>query len=842
MESTSAAQSTAVAPAAAVAAPASSSSSPAAPSNRRTPPCPDWRFALHSLVFLFYLVGGVYFVLLPDRPLVAQGVYIDENALAVGGAQIQLTDDTATSNRVDAREQRGRAATDVRGWIVTELRELQLEVSEFVPELSINSTSSEAPVISALYRAPKGDGRECFVLVTEYPASAVPGVPVVSKRNGGGISGPTIMMELTRHLVKDVGHTYMHKDIIFLFVPSVAPSNSKEDDTSYHTIKAQSVGAFGAWMDAYHGSSSSLLRSGRIALVLTLDQPLGGAYLPSTHSLDVIGFHGLTPNLDVPSVLFKVWEQVGMKLVVAESIVAEWEPVPASSRLYNPVSRFLTKHAPFLSKRFYSDTNHANEAGGTAYDLPRWITELTGVPTNDIFLNGRYLTSLSKWKGLWRFMLASLACGSPSAGAYHSHAGKYAIDAATLRAIPLPPGHGIPSKQHHLTSSVHTARALLSALRSFNNLVEKLHHSTYWYILMNARDFVTMSKYIYVAVFGLAGLPLLGIALLYSQPTSQQRFGQAMGVLAWIYAGAATVYFSAGFLPALLEFLPSTAAAAAVPQSGTSSFPWLSILLLNLATVWLGILRRFTRRQQQAVSSVASSSASSPIDLLRDSSLLHRGLSPKEITALSLVEPRGVELPESPAMLPLLPPRLSRETPPPMFQASLDWRTLWSLTLLLATGTLVPIMVVNYSVCLLTLVFIGPLLLVTNATMSPARWYRLFLSLRQEDGSPVKLRTAMGWEVVKYMWRSFVHIFVLLIVSSPATMLLMYAQFHGLSLALSFHSLLSSLSSPAEGSNLLWYTFFFTYLPMYTVSWIMLGCAFEVVEQRGEARKDKKTE
>jgi hypothetical protein len=42
--------------------------------------------------------------------------------------------------------------------------------------------------------------------------------------------------------------------------------------------------------------------------------------------------------------------------------------------------------------------------------------------------------------------------------------------------------------------------------RSFNNLIEKLHHSTWLYLLINQDHFTTMSKYIYA--FVLLGVPM----------------------------------------------------------------------------------------------------------------------------------------------------------------------------------------------------------------------------------------------------------------------------------------------------------------------------------------------
>lgn len=62
-------------------------------------------------------------------------------------------------------------------------------------------------------------------------------------------------------------------------------------------------------------------------------------------------------------------------------------------------------------------------------------------------------------------------------------------------------------------------RSVESMLRSLNNLIEKLHHSTWFYLLISNRHFVTMNKYVYA--FALLGAP---IPLMVSNKRSQWLF------------------------------------------------------------------------------------------------------------------------------------------------------------------------------------------------------------------------------------------------------------------------------------------------------------------------------
>ena len=73
--------------------------------------------------------------------------------------------------------------------------------------------------------------------------------------------------------------------------------------------------------------------------------------------------------------------------------------------------------------------------------------------------------------------------------------------------------------------------------------------------------------------------------------------------------------------------------------------------------------------------------------------------------------------------------------------------------------------------------------------------------------------------------RALLHLSVLLL-CSPPVLLLLFAQFHGLSLSAAAYSLLDSLAhSP---SNILCFTFFFAYAPSFVCSLMLLLCSFRL--------------
>jgi hypothetical protein len=118
----------------------------------------------------------------------------------------------------------------------------------------------------------------------------------------------------------------------------------------------------------------------------------------------------------------------------------------------------------------------------------------------------------------------------------------YGVDAITVRAVINDNARGWNQQ-----SSLAVVRAVEGTLRSFNNLIEKLHHSTYLYVLVSTLVFTTMEKYVYGCL--LLGVPLLVYAFALIYFANPDRMLHAFGVLGGIYA----VCLTALLLPNLLN-------------------------------------------------------------------------------------------------------------------------------------------------------------------------------------------------------------------------------------------------------------------------------------------------
>lgn len=104
---------------------------------------------------------------------------------------------------------------------------------------------------------------------------------------------------------------------------------------------------------------------------------------------------------------------------------------------------------------------------------------------------------------------------------YHQSFLKYNIDAVTITAVPTTVQQSTYN-QNAITFRV--IKILEGSVRSFNNLYEKLHHSTWLFMLISTKHFVTMSKYIYAFVLLGVAIPLLGFKLLYTIDNHQWLF------------------------------------------------------------------------------------------------------------------------------------------------------------------------------------------------------------------------------------------------------------------------------------------------------------------------------
>lgn len=348
-----------------------------------------------------------------------------------------------------------------------------------------------------------------------------------------------------------------------------------------------------------------------------------------------------------------------------------------------------------------------------------------------------------------------------------------------------------------------------------------------------------MSKYIYVAVAALSILPLYALLLLFHHSHQQLHLSHSLTVVGCLYLVSILSYF---FFPRLLVFMFGAWDARAI-------YAWCVCGISVSAISIIGIMQR--NSTHTANDNKQTAHGERTIEILATHRHAWEEQQAQINTQTKKTKPEAdvecaADLSFTPYGLPLLPSPVSSVTTsaassssslplplplPPVFTSPFAWRSVLSLCVLCVSMSLVPVMVINFSVCCLTLVCILPLLTATAAITPPSTWrdeYQRFAAAcsSTRHGSQQWSQPSAAWEWSKFVWRKTAHVGTL-IVYSPLTLFILLAHFHRLPLHYSSLPLLLH-SFPRSHSNLLYYTFFFSYLPLYLCSLLLSLCHFRL--------------
>ncbi|GAC95073.1 hypothetical protein PHSY_002648 [Pseudozyma hubeiensis SY62] len=223
-----------------------------------------------------------------------------------------------------------------------------------------------------------------------------------------------------------------------------------------------------AWSSAYFGSKSEGLRAESVSAggsqvwnAISIDYPAD-----SFSSLEVQyeGFDGQLPNMDVVNTIVRIADSVagGMPLTFGQKA--------ASSYLKEPVQRLAER----WGVRLRSDVE---------YEL------------------GNYENGLRAALRQVGFGIAGRASGP------HGFFQRHHVDAITLYAVPATGPYGF----------FHMGRLIESFVRSMSNLLERLHHSQFFYLLLNPRRFVPIGTTILIPLLLSIALTISGLALWFAE-------------------------------------------------------------------------------------------------------------------------------------------------------------------------------------------------------------------------------------------------------------------------------------------------------------------------------------
>lgn len=477
------------------------------------------------LLFLLFAAGFVYFVLLPQRPLIAQGFYVDENALGPGQARIGVNaDDEKYMKKVEqilSSPTPSSPSTD-DGDTSSPLsvpealfHSLGMEVHYFSSPHGSESSRSETDRPSIVYgilRAPKSDGKECIALVSTYSSHQ-------SSPADGNNSGMAISAAVLRSLSRA---QWLSKDIVFVAV--------REDNAD---MKQESHRLFQSWVAQYFSPSlpqpytpynKRFVRAGIIVTAIVVDIPsYSGESIPFDRLTMLYGGpNGKMPNLDIVTTISKVCMKSKVPLSHSE-VFPSSHPLSEQYTL-PPLMKWAQKHRTFLRV---------------------WATSAAVTETR-----------------------------------YHGHFLHYNVDAVTLTTPTTSPEEASSIPFHRRLNGLDIAKMLEGTVRSFNNLIEKLHHSTFFYVVSLAnKDFITMSKYFPMFLLFAIPLPLLAFKVYFTSRSFS--FAQPAFLSFLLYA----LSFAAFALPNLLH------AWQTYPGSSTSSgvriIPTASTLSSTQESQWI---------------------------------------------------------------------------------------------------------------------------------------------------------------------------------------------------------------------------------------------------------------
>lgn len=313
--------------------------------------------------------------------------------------------------------------------------------------------------VYARMRAPRTDGREALVLAASWRSrwrqlptngADLPYVPHDDVRRAANVRGVASVLALAQHA-------------------TTIPNWSKD---LFFVLSDGYLEGMQAWATQYFGQPLASLDAApvrgagaQIWNALALDYPSD-----SFTSLSLLheGRDGQLPNLDTLNIVGEILRVLRMN------------------------QRLGLHGAPYEAVHYAVPTVDTLAAWGVPSRVCAWLREALGPDGVASYFAG--------WLALaaqWRLQLA----GHPSG--IHGVLLPFHVDAFTLFAEPAPGPSGF----------LQLGTLSEGVMRTFSNLLERLHHSQFFYLLLSPGRFVQIAVFIFVPLLLAAALTLTGLAL-----------------------------------------------------------------------------------------------------------------------------------------------------------------------------------------------------------------------------------------------------------------------------------------------------------------------------------------
>ncbi|TKY87011.1 hypothetical protein EX895_003688 [Sporisorium graminicola] len=415
---------------------------------------------------LVLLSIALIFVVPHPRSPVSKGTYVDENALQPGQARVywdyfDVTYADMLADKVTSLS--GASSAERADFVYTELRSYGLEVNRQDYRYDDDGSHSHEPALSgtnvyARSATPRIDGREAVVLTaswrSRWQGENDPFAPAENLTDAGSIDAR--------------GRINVRGIASILALARYLSTQAHLSKDLIFVISDGHLEGIHAWSSAYFGSPTNGLQADPVSAggsqvwnAISIDYPSD-----SFSSLEVQyeGFDGQLPNMDVVNTVVRIAESV------AGGMPVDFGHKSAKSLLKEPVQRLADQYGV----RLRADVE---------YEL------------------GNYENGV-------RAALRQVGFGvTGQASGPHGFFQRHHVDAITIYAVPATGPYGF----------FHMGRLIESFVRSMSNLLERLHHSQFFYLLLNPRRFVPIGTTILIPLFLSISLTISGLAHWFAQ-------------------------------------------------------------------------------------------------------------------------------------------------------------------------------------------------------------------------------------------------------------------------------------------------------------------------------------
>ncbi|SPO31726.1 related to Alpha-1,3-mannosyltransferase [Ustilago trichophora] len=420
-------------------------------------------------------IALIFVVPHPQSP-VSKGTYVDENALQPGQARVywdyfDVTYADMLSEKVAFLS--GASSAERADFVYSELQSYGLQANRqpYQHDISLQGKDSALAGINVYARSatPRIDGREALILTaswrSRWQGHDDPFAPADNATETSTIDARG------RINVRGVAS-----------VLALARYLSTQAHLSKDLIFVVSDGhleGIHAWSSAYFGSVPDGLKVDPVSAggsqvwnAISIDYPADSF---SALEVQYEGFDGQLPNMDVINTVVRIADSV------AGGMPVRFGANPARSLVKEPLRNLARK----WGVRLRSDVE---------YEL------------------GNYEAGV-------RSALRQVGFGvSGQSSGPHGFFQRHHIDAITLYAVPAAGPYGF----------FHMGRLIESFVRSMSNLLERLHHSQFFYLLLNPRRFVPIGTAILIPLFLSISLTISGLAMWFAEEKVSKQKREAV--------------------------------------------------------------------------------------------------------------------------------------------------------------------------------------------------------------------------------------------------------------------------------------------------------------------------